>query len=140
MAGEHETDRPGAGPDAAPPGTSRLEWAAAVLGGLFVVAVVGYLVFDGLAGRDGRPAITVTATHVAKVADGYAVEIAVVNAGGTALDVDIRGRILRGGSVADESTVTLAELPGRSRREAGLLFAEDPGDGLELRAVGWTRP
>lgn len=123
-----------------PPGTSRIEWVAAVLGGLFVVAVVAYLVADGLAGRDRLPAITVTATRIAPVASGYAVEIGVENAGDTALDVDIRGRILRDGAVAEESTVTIAELPGQSRRRAGLLFTQNPGDALELRAVGWALP
>lgn len=119
-----------------------LEWAAGALGALIVAAVVGFLVYQGLAGEGSPPEIHVEIKRIAAVRDGFRVQFEAANAGSeAAAQVVIEGVLSRPGVEPERSEVTLAYLPGQSERGGGLFFAADPrGGDLSVRARSYEDP
>jgi uncharacterized protein (TIGR02588 family) len=127
----------------AEPGIPALEWIAAAVGLLLIVAMLGVIGWEATKGHGEKPpAVEVVAEKVIGVAGGYVVEVALRNRSpATAAGVVVEG-VLTGGDAAPEtSTVTIDYVPGGSTRRAGLIFTKDPrlGD-LKLRALGYTEP
>lgn len=113
-----------------------LEWAVAALGLLCTLALLAYLVIEGVRG-DGRPAaVSVTLDSIVRQDGGWLAAVTARNDGDrTAAEVTIEGDA---GGV--RSTVTLDYLPPRSTRSAGLSFPSDPTGRLTLRATGFRDP
>lgn len=119
-----------------------LEWVAALIGLAITLALLGFVGWQALTPQtDATPAIVVTAERVVPVEGGYVVEVTARNMGGsTAADVQVEGTLGKGAG-APKSSVTFPYVPGQSERQGGLFFAEDPRKkGLEVRALGYTKP
>lgn len=116
--------------------TPVLEWIASGLGGLIVLAALGVLAFAMIRGGDSPADPVIEVVSVTPASQGWRVEIEAVNRGERAA----AQMVIEGRAGAQVAAVTLDYLPGHGRRHAALLFAEDPGDTIDLRATGWTDP
>lgn len=124
------------------PGTSVTEWIVAGVSCLALLAVLGYLILDGLSGRNGAADIIVLPTKVTAMNDGYVVEFAANNrAGKSVAAVEIKGELRDGEEVVEESSVTIDYIPQMSDRKGALIFRSDP-ETYELRisASGYSEP
>lgn len=123
-------------------GTSALEWVVAAIGAAILVAMIGYMLHDGLTRREGPPDVVLTQGPVQPTASGFVLPFKAENRGhSTASALEIGGRLMDGDRVVEESRATVDFLPEGSEREGGLFFTRDPRQGgLVLRAEGYSRP
>lgn len=124
------------------PGTSVTEWIVAGVSCVALLAVLGYLILDGLSGNNGAADIIVLPTEVTAINNGYVVEFAADNrAGKSVASVEIKGELHDGQEVIEESSVTIDYIPQKSGRKGALIFRSDPG-AYELRifASGYSEP
>ncbi|MFQ6164035.1 TIGR02588 family protein [Sinorhizobium meliloti] len=124
------------------PGTSVTEWIVAGVSCLALLAVLGYLILDGLSGRNGAADIIVLPTKVTAMNDGYVVEFAANNrAGNSVAAVEIKGELRDGEEVVEESSVTIDYIPQMSDRKGALIFRSDPKTyELRVSASGYSEP
>jgi uncharacterized protein (TIGR02588 family) len=117
------------------PRPSALEWAAATIGLIVVLAALGVLAWQGVSGGSTPPDIMVRPAGVERAGAVWRLDLEASNAGErTAQDVVIEGRL------GDETAqVTLDYLPGHGRREVSLVFTQRP-DAAELHVLGWVDP
>lgn len=116
---------------------SWLEWAVFVLSALMIVAVIGYLVKDGLQDADRPPDIRVTVGKAEKSAHGFIVPVSVTNLGDqTAQAVELEVRCQSG---KDEQTASLTYdfLASGEVRRGWAGFSGDPVEPLVPRVVGY---
>lgn len=127
-------------PHEAPP--SPWEWLAAAIGLVLLVASVGYLVYDALAGDGQPPAPAVRASSIEQHGERFLVRVQVANESrATAADLRVEGELRRGAEVVERSETQFAFLPGRSVREGGLFFRHDPRTvELVLSARSYQKP
>jgi uncharacterized protein (TIGR02588 family) len=120
----------------------RLEWIAGTLGAVIVSAAIAFLIYEGVAGDQSPPDITVEIKDVAAVRDGYRVRFEATNQGGeAAAQVVIEGVIAKGEEDLETSETTLGYVPARSERGGGLFFSKDPRSAeLRVRARGYEDP
>jgi uncharacterized protein (TIGR02588 family) len=119
-----------------------LEWAVGGFGALIVAAVIGFLLYQGVAGEPSPPDIHVEIKEIAPVRDGFRVRFEAYNAGDEAASqITIEGVLTRPGGEPERREVTLAYLPGQSERGGGLFFEADPRRGdLDVRARSYEDP
>lgn len=129
----------GAGPASRP---NAIEWVVGALCALLVVAMIGFVLYQGVVEATPRPAITVERGDVGPAGDGFRVGFRALNSGGqTAAGVTVEGVLLRDGRQIEASEVQLDYVPARSERRGALLFTVDPRTHqLELRAKGYRQP
>ena len=120
----------------------RLEWTVAVFGLLLVLAALGALTYEAVTGETSSPDPLIRVTGVHKVRGGYLAQVEAFNRGGdTAAGLTVEGTLKQNGRDIETSEATLDYLPGRSTREVGLFFTENPQRyRLELRALGYQEP
>ena len=118
------------------------EWIASGLGLLLTLAVLAYLIVEGVTQRDGAPALTVVTKEVEQTAGGFVVPLALRNRGdATAAAVEIRGTLERGGEVIEERRLSFAYVPGGGEARGGLVFQHDPKVGqLRIAPEGYEEP
>ena len=114
-----------------------LEWIAAALGLLVVLAVFGVLLLKILqGGTDDVPRLDVRVEAVMPVPGGHVARIVVANAAGqTAAAVQIEGKLGE-----ETASATLDYVPGHSEARGGLMFKGDPRQGVELAVLGYELP
>jgi uncharacterized protein (TIGR02588 family) len=103
------------------------EWIAAAIGLVLLLASVGYLLYDAFNGEERPPAPLVRMVAVEPHAGRYLVRLRVFNeskAAASALRVE--GELKRGDEVVERSEMEFQHVPGRSSREGGLFFTQDP--------------
>ena len=108
-----------------------------LFGGVLVVALAVLV----LQGDETRPAVLVTTTGTAEVADTHVVGIEVRNDGGeTVRDVLVVGELTEpDGTPVEDAQATVPFLPGGGAETAALVFTGDPAElTLEVRVLGWT--
>jgi uncharacterized protein (TIGR02588 family) len=122
--------------------TPLAEWIAAGLGLLLTLAVIGFLVVEGVRARGAAPDLSVEGGAAVRGAGGFSVPVTVRNAGhATAAAVQVSGTLARGGAVVERRGATFAYVPGRGQASGGLIFERDPaGFELTLRAEGYEDP
>ena len=122
---------------AAPRRTPALEWAAASIGLLLTLLMLGAMGWRAWEGRGkAPPSIEVRAERIVAANPGWVVTFTAVNhSPATAANVEIEARA--GDATA---TATLDYVPGKSRQSGGLFFTEDPRGSLELKATGYAEP
>ncbi|MDB5751488.1 MAG: hypothetical protein JWP65_1909 [Ramlibacter sp.] len=134
--------------DAAAPGPGQQgpppfwEWMVAGLGLLLVLACLGYLVVQALAGPPTPPDPKIDVVAVHAQGGRFLVELRVTNSGrATAEALKIGGDLKQGDTVLEHSETEFQFLPGESSRQAGLFFVRDPRRfTLELQAVSYQAP
>ena len=100
-----------------------LEWAVGALGALIVAAVIGFLLYRGVAGDASPPEIHVEIKQIAPARDGFRVQFEAHNSGSeAAAQVTIEAVLSRRGVEAERREVTLAYLPGHSERGGGMFL------------------
>ncbi|MDX0489556.1 TIGR02588 family protein [Sinorhizobium medicae] len=124
------------------PGTSVTEWIVAGVSCIALLAVLGYLILDGLSGNNGAADIIVRPAEVTAMNDGYVVEFAADNrAGKSVASVEIKGELHDGQEMVEESSVTIDYIPQKSGRKGALIFRNDPEDyDLRIFASGYSEP
>ncbi|WP_419696520.1 TIGR02588 family protein [Mesorhizobium muleiense] len=107
-----------------------------------LLAVLSYLVVDGVSTRDGTARIIVQPLGVAVTEGGYVVEFAAANrAGKSVAAVEIKGELRNGDEVVEDSSATLDYVPQNSQRKGALIFRRDPkAYDLRLFAIGYSEP
>jgi uncharacterized protein (TIGR02588 family) len=125
------------------PNTPPLEWIAAAIGLILLIAVLTVIGREALrAGESPSPAIAVHATRIVASEGGYIVEFEAVNrSGGTGAAVEIEGVLGPADQPVETSTATLDYVAGHARAKGGLYFSHDPRtQPLALRALGYRTP
>ncbi|GAB3351101.1 TIGR02588 family protein [Modestobacter lapidis] len=137
-----ESDRQGGEPEPEPERTSTGEYVLGGLGGLLVLLLLGFLIYQAAVVRDTGPELSVTVTGVETAGNGWSVHYRIANTGGqTAVQVQVTGVLSRDGTEVEESSATVDYVPPGSRRSGALLFSEDPGSGdLQVRPSGYSLP
>lgn len=120
-----------------------LEWIAAFLG-LVVVATMGVFLVVEAFSSDAQlpPVLKVEPLGLTRAGSTYVLEVEVLNSTGqTGAAVNVEGSLKQGGRAVETSNATLAFVPGRSQRQAGLIFSRDPrAYTVELRVTGYEQP
>lgn len=100
----------------------------AFLGLVLLLASIGFLALEGLQDEGRPPEPVVQVLQVQPQTGGWLVRVQVSNRSrATATALRVEGQLRRGAEVVERSETELAYLPGRSSREAGLFFRNDPG-------------
>jgi uncharacterized protein (TIGR02588 family) len=135
----HQAPRPNERQEAAP---SAWEWLVAGIGLALLVGSLGYLVHDALVDEGRSPAPAVRVTGIEAQGGRYLVRLQVGNESrATAADLRVEGELRRGAEVVERSETEFAYLPGRSVREGGLYFRQDPRSfELVLSARSYQKP
>jgi uncharacterized protein (TIGR02588 family) len=131
---EEPRERSGAG--------SRLEWIAAVVSLVVVLAAIGLLAYEGIVAPTTPPRISVRVDSIVDGGDGFLVELRARNAGtATAASLLLEGELRGDSGVVETSQTTIDYVPGEGSRTAGLFFSHDPRRyRLEIRPLGYDRP
>jgi len=122
--------------------TSAAEWIAASLGAALTLGVLGYSLWEGVAGSNGPPVLSAQAQGVTPTGAGYVAAITLRNEGGdTAAGVEVRGELAIPGRPAEERRATFAYVPAGGEAAGGLVFQGDPRQGrLSLSVEGYEKP
>ena len=118
------------------------EWTAAAVGLALTLGVIGYSVWEGLAGDGGPPALSVETQTALALAEGHVVPLVVRNASdATAAGVEVRGVLEQAGQVVEERRTVFAYVPGGGEAKGGLIFERDPAAfTLRVAAEGYEEP
>lgn len=114
-----------------------LEWIAAALGLIIVLAVVGVLLIEiRQGGTDDVPRLEARVEAVTAVPGGHVARIVVANAAGqTAAAVQVEGKLGE-----ETASATVDYVPGHSEARGGLMFKGDPREGVDLAVLGYELP
>jgi uncharacterized protein (TIGR02588 family) len=118
------------------------EWIVAAIGLVLVASVIGFLLYEAIAGSRLPPDVKLSVDSVVQIRNGFLAKITAVNEGGiTAEGVDIEGELKRGTETIERSRTTIDYLPPRSEKKAGLFFTQDPRQlDLQVRSFGYEEP
>jgi uncharacterized protein (TIGR02588 family) len=124
------------------PNTSMAEWIVAGVSAALVLAVIGFLIYDGLRSSGTPPDVTIEVDSIAPAGPGYLVLFQARNRGQrTAADVVVEGSLEGDTGRVETSQTTLDYVPPNGLHRAGLYFTRDPrGLRLRLRAHGYREP
>ena len=119
-----------------------VEWTALAVSGAAIVALVGFLVVDGLTHPERRAVLAVVPRPAEAVGSTFQVPIRVRNDGyQSAENVDVEVVLKDGESDVDTGSVSIPFLPARSSVEAVVVFGEDPAKfRVEGRVLGYEVP
>jgi uncharacterized protein (TIGR02588 family) len=119
-----------------------LEWAVAIVGGLILVAVLGFTLRQALTLDDEPGPITFAVKQVRPAGAGFLVVFEARNGGSTTYaELEVEGTLRGFSGSVERATVTFDYLPGGSSRAAGLFFGGDPAQGrLELAPKAYREP
>src|SRR5690606_30166423 len=122
--------------------TPLLEWIVGALSAALVLALLGFIVMEGVTREALPPDLLVMADSVSPVAAGYLQLVTIHNDGdATAAQVHVAGALLKGDSTVEGSNTILDYVPISARRRGALQFQHDPAEyKLELRVTGFSEP
>jgi uncharacterized protein (TIGR02588 family) len=128
--------------EAAPQGTSLLEWLIAAAGGVLLLGAIVYMTWYGLAHPPTPPQLSVEITAIVAAEGDYLVRFTARNAGNsTAAGVLVSGELGDGDATLERGETTLDYVPEHSAREGALMFQHDPRTHtLHLRVEGFHDP
>jgi uncharacterized protein (TIGR02588 family) len=126
----------------AKPDKNWLEWTVFAVGLVLVLATLGFLVRESLAGAGGPPDVVARLGTPRASAGGFMVPVEVANLGkGTAEDVQVTVILDLPAGDAEEAELDIAFLPRDSRRNGWVTFRSDPGKGsLRLGPIAFEIP
>src|SRR5215210_5754050 len=124
------------------PTTSVSEWIVAISSAALVLALLGYLIYDGTRSPRTPPDVTVEVESIQKAGSGYVVLFRARNHGRiTAADVLVEGELEGDSGKVETSEATIDYVPARGEQRGGLYFRADPQRSrLRLRAHGYRDP
>lgn len=108
-------------------GSSPGEFVLGLLGGVIVVALLGFLAYQAVAVRETGPALRVEIHSVEPVPEGFRARLRVHNDGGqTAEQVQLTGTLTGGAARPESAKAVISYVPPASHREASFVFRTDP--------------
>jgi uncharacterized protein (TIGR02588 family) len=118
------------------------EWIVAAIGFVLVASVIGFLLYEAIAGKRLPPDVKLSVDSVVQTRNGYLAKIVAVNEGGmTAAGVVIEGELRQGTEPVERSWTTIDYLPPRSEQRGGLFFTRDPRQfELQVHPLGYVEP
>jgi len=124
------------------PTTSVSEWIVAIVSATLVLALLGYLIYDGTRWPRTPPDVTVEVHSIQKAGSGYMVLFRARNNGRiTAAEVVVEGELEADSGKVERSETTIDYVPARGEQRGGLYFSGDPQRSrLRLRAHGYRDP
>lgn len=116
-------------------GTPPLEWAASLLGALFALGLVGFVLWEALTAAQQPPSIRIEILGSRDTQSGVAVEFVAFNEGGRpAAEVTI-------GAEKEAGQVTFDFIPAQSRRNGTIVLPRGAtADAAALRVLGYREP
>lgn len=116
---------------------SWLEWVVFTVSAVLIVAVVGFLVSDGMRDAGRPPDIRISLGKSQKSAHGFLVPVSVTNLGDqTAQEVELEVRCQSGG-VEQSATLSYDFLASGEVRKGWAGFSGEPVEQLATRVVGY---
>ena len=128
-----------------PQHTPFLEKVIGAVGALFLLAIVGFLIYEVLQ-PSSPPVVLVAIESITPVTGGYLVQIEAENRGETtASTVEVEGTLTpsdqQDAAPIETSMTTFDYIPSQSSRRGGLFFQADPNQFLlEVVAKGYIEP
>jgi uncharacterized protein (TIGR02588 family) len=124
------------------PTTSVSEWIVAISSAALVLALLGYLIYDGTRSPRTPPDITIEVDSIQKAGSGYLVLFRARNHGRiTAAEVLVEGELEGDSGRIETSEATIDYVPAEGEQRGGLYFRQDPRrTRLRLRAHGYRDP
>ena len=124
------------------PTTSVAEWIVAIVSAGMVLAVLGFLIYDGVRSPRTPPGISIEVDSVQTAGPGYLVLFHAHNSGRTtAAEVVVEGELEADSGTVETSETTLDYVPAEGEQGGGLYFRHDPRRlRLRLRAQGYREP
>lgn len=108
-------------------GSSRRELVLGLLGGVIVVALLGFFAYQAVAVRETGPALRVEIRSVEPVPESFRTRLRVHNDGGqTAEQVQLTGTLTGGAARPESAQAVIAYIPPASHRKASFVFRTDP--------------
>ena len=126
-----------------PPQAPLLEWIAAGLGLMFLIALLAIIGAEAIVGGSHEPpAITIEIGEVKRAGNTYVADFEAVNAsGGTAAALQIEGKLVDGSGEVETGLATIDYLPAHGKAKGGLIFSRDPtGLTIVARPLGYQTP
>ena len=124
------------------PTTSVAEWIVAVVSTAMVLAVLGFLIYDGLRSPRTPPVVTIEVDSIQNAGPGFVVLFRARNSGrSTAAEVVVQGELEADSGRVETSETVLDYVPAEGEQGGGLYFRHDPRRSrLRLRAQGYREP
>ena len=124
------------------PTTSVSEWIVALFSAAMVLALLGFLVYQGVASPRTPPDVTIVVDSIQKAGQGYLVLFRARNGGRTtAAEVLVEGELEADTGKVERSETTIDYVPARGEQQGGLYFRSDPQHSrLRLKAHGYRDP
>jgi uncharacterized protein (TIGR02588 family) len=124
------------------PTTSVSEWIVAIASAALVLALLGFLVYEGVRAPKTPPDVSIEVDSVQKAGSGYLVLFRARNRGRTtAAEVLVEGELETDAGKVERSETTIDYVPARGEQPGGLYFRGDPQRArLRLRAHGYRDP
>lgn len=118
------------------------EWVVAGVGLVLLLAALAFLGYEASVSDDGPPAPAVQVLGVDRQPAGYVVRLRVRNeARATAANLRVAGVLTQGEREVERSDTEFQFVPGRSEREGGLFFRNDPAAfRLQVRPESYQKP
>lgn len=125
-----------------PPTTPLIEWLAAAVGLILVVATIVLIASEAFMADPSPPQVEVRALEIRSSGPGFLVVVEARNVGGSpAAGVLVEGELERGDAPPETAEANFDFIPDHSARRGGLFFETDPRLGrLALRAKGYSEP
>ena len=132
----------GGAPIKSAPTTSVAEWIVAIASAALVLAMLGFLVYDGVRSPKTPPNVTVEVDSIQTAGPGYLLLFRARNTGRTtAAEVLVEGELEADSGRVETSETTLDYVPAEGEQHGGLYFRQDPRRfRLRLRAQGYRVP
>jgi uncharacterized protein (TIGR02588 family) len=124
------------------PTTSVSEWIVAISSAALVLALLGFLVYEGVRSPRTPPDVTIVVDSIQKVGPGYLVLFRARNGGRTtAAEVLVQGELEEDSGQVERSETTIDYVPARGEQRGGLYFRGDPQlSRFRIRAHGYRDP
>ncbi|HET6777689.1 MAG TPA: hypothetical protein VFH26_02255, partial [Gemmatimonadales bacterium] len=108
------------------PTTSVSEWIVAIASGALVLALLGFLVYEGVSSPGTPPAVSIEVDSIQKAGPGYLVLFRARNGGRTtAAEVLIEGELEADSGTVERSETTIDYVPAGGEQRGGLYFNRD---------------
>jgi uncharacterized protein (TIGR02588 family) len=122
-----------------------LEWSVFAVGLMLVLAVLGYLAYEGATMGNDPPSIEVRLGTPEPRAHNFIVPVTVINHGdetAEGITIEVTSENAGGGEGEPvRGELTIAFLPRRATREGWVTFQQDPRSArLNARVLGYEKP
>lgn len=123
------------------PTTSVSEWIVAISSAALVLALLGFLIYEGIRSPRTPPDVSVQVDSIQNAGLGYLVLFRATNSGRTtAAEVLVEGELVDGDNV-ERAETTIDYVPAGGEQRGGLYFSRDPRRSrFRLRAQGYRDP